>query len=325
MPPAGCSTARLDETRRGPHPRPVPRRPDSEFRRIARSLSSLELMRASEDTLPESSTELVLDKDGGRRFLDFYGDDGLRLALDRYGILAALARRGYEDVSLTVRVGDDRHALFVEHEIDGSRQRLVELVVRKDVLVPRPPVGLPPLRSHYRVLTIDWLLLRHPLGKFSPERPRLPGQDAPGLGIGWRVMSMLAQVVWRLELDAFVTIAEYLHNAEHYAREMPHFDPAHEGRLRAFLEVLRRREGLSTAQASWALDWGLVKDELSGTTARWRGELQLATEEESLLAYLTSPEHALLADAARRGHRFVLDRAAFDARWAAEGPGLEGR
>jgi len=282
-------------------------------------------MRASEDTISETSTELVLDKDGGRRFLDFYGDDGLRLALGRYGILAALARRGYEDVSLTVRVGDDRHTLFVDHDVHGARQRLVELVVRKDVLVPHPPAGLPPLRSRYRVLTIDWLLLRHPLGTFSAERPRLPGQDAPGLGIGWRVMSMLAQVVWRLELDAFVTIAEYLHNAEHYAREMPHFDPAHEGRLGALLELLRRREGLSTAQASWALDWGLVRDDSSGAPVRWRGELQLATEEESLLGYLTSPEHALLADAARRGHHLALDRAAFDARWAAERPGLEGR
>ncbi len=303
----------------------MPRRHDQEFRRIARSLSSLELMRASEDTIPESSTELVLDKDGGRRFLDFYGDDGLRLALARYGIFAALARRGYEDVALTVRVGDDRHALFLDHDVHGKRQRLVELVVRKDVLVPHPPVGLPPLRPHYRVLTIDWLLLRHPLGSFGVERPRLPGQDAPGLGIGWRVMSMLAQVVWRLELDAFVTIAEYLHNAEHYAREMPHFDPAHEGRLGALLQLLRRREGLSTAQASWALDWGLVRDEGSGETVRWRGELQVATEEESLQGYLASPEHALLSDAARRGHHFALDRAAFDARWAIEGPGLEGR
>jgi hypothetical protein len=295
-----------------------------EFRRIARSLTSLELMRASEDVLPDSSTELLLDKDGGRRFLDFYGDEGLRLAFTRYGIFAALARRGFTDVSLVTRTGDDRHALFLETEVGGVRERLVELVVRKDLLIPSPPVGLPPLHSQYRVLTIDWLLLRHPNGKFSPERPKLPGQDAPGLGIGWRVMSMLSRVVWRLELDAFVTVAEYLHNAEHYEREMPHFDPHHDGRLHALLDLLRVRHGLTTAQASWALEWGLVRDEASGATVTWRGELQVATEEESLLGYLQSPEYQVLSTGSRRSFHFRLDRAAFDERWHAERASIEG-
>lgn len=297
---------------------------DDEFRRIARSLSSLELMRASDDVLSDDSTALLLDREGGRRFLDFYGDEGLRLALSRYGIFAALARRGYEDVRLVIRTGEDRHALFLETEVRGARERLVELVVRKDLLVPAPPLGLPPLRTPYRVLTIDWLLLRHPKGRFSPERPRLPGQDAPGLGIGWRVMTMLSRVVWRLDLDAFVTVAEYLHNAEHYRREMPHFDPHHDGRLHALLDLLRGRHGLTTAQASWALEWGLVTDEVTGATVRWRGELQVATEDESLLGYLQSPEYGVLSEGVRRSLRLHLDRPGFDARWAAEKPAIEG-
>lgn len=302
----------------------MPTRYDHEYRRIARALSSLELMRASEDEVSEDSAELVLDKDSGRRFLDFYGDQGLRLALERYGIFGALARRGYEDVSLTIRTDDDRHALFVEHEMDGRRERLVELVVRRDLLVPHIGESLPPLREHYRVLTVDWLLLRHPREAFSAERPRLPGQDAPGLGIGWRVMSMLAQVVWRLELDGMVTVAEYLHNAEHYAREMPCFDPVHHGRLRALLELLRVEHGLSTAQASWAMEWGLVRTRADDAVLRWRGELMIASEDDSLRAYLDSPSHAEAAESARKTHRLWLDRAAFEARWAAEAPRLEG-
>jgi hypothetical protein len=302
----------------------VPTRYDHEFRRIARSLSSLELMRASSDDVAESSAELVLDKDAGRRFLDYYGDEGLRLALDRYGIFGALARRGYPEVSLLTRTDDDRHALFVEADVDGRRARLIELVVRRDVLVPHLAPGLPSLRDDYRVLTIDWLLLRHPRGAFTPERPRLPGQDAPGLGIGWRVMSMLARVVWRLELDAMVTIAEYLHNAEHYAREMPCFDPVHHGRLRALLDLLRVEHGLSTAQASWAMEWGLVRTRADDAVLRWRGELMIASEDDSLRAYLDSTSHAEVAESARKTHRLWLDRAAFEARWADEAPRLEG-
>lgn len=305
----------------------MPTRYDQEFRRIARSLSSLELMRGSGDDVAESSAELVLDKESGRRFLDFYGDQGLELALERYGIKGALARRGYPETTLTTRTGDDRHALFLEAEVDGRRERLIELVVRRDHLVPHVPPGapaLPALRDHYRVLTIDWLLLRHPRGRFTAERARLPGQNAPGLGIGWRVMSMLARVVARLELDGMVTIAEYLHNAEHYAREMPCFDPTHHGRLRAVLDLLRVEHGLDTAQASWAMEWGLVRTRADDAVLRWRGELMVATEDDSLRAYLDSPAHAELAEAARKSHRLWLDRAAFDARWAAELPALSG-
>lgn len=302
----------------------MPTRYDHEFRRIARSLSSLELMRASEDSVEESSAALVLDKDSGRRFLDFYGDEGLRIAFGRYGIFGALARRGYEDLHLVTRVGDDRHALFVEADVEGHRERLIELVVRRDVLVPHLAPGLPALGPQYRVLTIDWLLLRHPRGRFTAERPRLPGQDAPGLGIGWRVMSLLARVVWRLELDAMVTIAEYLHNAEHYAREMPCFDPTHDGRLRALLELLRREHGLTLAQASWAVEWGLVRTRSDDAVLKWRGELMIAPEEPTLRAYLEAPEYAEISESARRARRLWLDRNAFDARWAAESAALEG-
>lgn len=302
----------------------MPTRYDEPFRRIARSLSSLELMRASDGPLDGDERALVGDKDSGRRFLDFYGDEGLRIALDRYGILPAIARRGYRDVSVVVRVRDDRHSVFLETPVDGAMVRVLELVVRRDVLVPRVPPGLPPLRERYQVLTIDWLLLRDPKARFSAERPRLPGQDHPGLGVGWRMMSMLTRVVWRLELDALVTVAEYLHNAEYYAREMPYFDPTHAGRLRALLALLREREGLTTAQASWAMHWGHVLDGKTGAPLAWRGELQLATEDPSLLAYTSSPEYTHLVQADARSFTPRLDRAAFDRRWADELPSIVG-
>ncbi len=295
------------------------------FRRIARSLSSLELMRADDDDAPLSSADLVLDRDACRRFLDFYGSEGLRHALGRYGIFGALARRGYEEVCVRTEADDDRHMLFAEVEVEGKTERIVELVVRRGLLLPHPSGELPALAPRYRVLAVDWLLLRNPRAAFSPERPRLPGQDAPGLGIGWRVMAMLMRVVWRLGLDALVTVPEYLHNAEHYAREMPCFDPVHRGRLDALLALLRREHGLSTAQASWALEWGLVRTRADDAVVRWRGELMVASEEPSLLAFLESDAHAEAAERARRAYRLWLDRGAFDARWAREADALAGQ
>jgi hypothetical protein len=74
-----------------------------QFRSVARSLSQLELMRSSMDEALGVSDRELLDKDAGRRFLDFYGDQGIRLAIARYGIEGALQRRGYDRFELESR------------------------------------------------------------------------------------------------------------------------------------------------------------------------------------------------------------------------------
>lgn len=297
---------------------PAVTRYDREFRRIARSLSQATLMQSSEDFVLDERT--VLDKDAGRRFLDFYGTDGLRHALERYGLLAALARRGYPDVRIETRADGERHTLLLDGRAGAAAgyERLIELVVRKDTLVP-DVVAEPPLRPRYDVLTIDWLLLQSPHAQFDGAHPRVPGQSHPGLGVAWRVLALLHRAVDRLGLHALVTVPDHLHNAEHYARELPFLDPAYAGRLRALLALLRERHGLSTAQASWAMEWGLVKDG-AGEVVRWRGELMVGTEDRSLLGYFESPGYAhLAAIACEACSSFTLDRAELDARWAADG------
>jgi hypothetical protein len=66
-------------------------------------------MRASlDDTRPLTDREL-LDKNAGRRFLDFYGDEGMRFALEKYGLRrTAHARRGW--FGSGTHAFDERHA-----------------------------------------------------------------------------------------------------------------------------------------------------------------------------------------------------------------------
>ena len=67
---------------------------------------------------------LMLDKDRGRRFLDHYGTRGLRVAFERYGLIAAIERRGFTDIQLETRVATDRqqllHELFEKGLIDAQ-------------------------------------------------------------------------------------------------------------------------------------------------------------------------------------------------------------
>jgi hypothetical protein len=291
-------------------------------RKVARSLSHVDLVRSS-DERPLTEQDL-LDRERGRLFLDYYGDEGIRTALERYGLLGALRRRGYEELAVETRTIDERHMVIVTGQPagGGERARLIELVVRRDRMVPRLPGAGELLRESYEVLTIDWLLLASPASRFSAERPRLPGQTHPGLGVGWRVLSILMRIVERLDLDALVTVAEYVHNAELYARELPFLDPEHAGRLDALVHALRMRERLTVAQASWALEWGLVHD-ASGAPLRWRGELQVSADEPTIAEWVESEAYAARARAASAACVIVLDRDAFEARWQAEHDTLE--
>jgi hypothetical protein len=291
-------------------------------RKVARSLTHVDLVRADETT-PLNEKDLV-DRDRGRLFLDYYGDAGIRTAFDRYGITAALARRGYVEVAIVTHAEGERHMLALNaRPIDAADAvRIMEIVVRRDRMVPRVPGSERVLRPSYDVLTVDWLMLTSAHASFTVDRPRLPGQEHPGLGIGWRVLALLYRVVERLELDGLVTVAEYLHNAEVYARELPFLDPVFAGRLDALLDALRVKERLSLAQASWAVEWGLVRDR-EGAIVHWRGEAQATTREPTYAAWIESETYARHAREAAAAYAPRLDRAAFDARWAAERASLE--
>lgn len=302
------------------------------FRSVARSMNHLDLMRTSLDDALGMNARDLLDKDAGRRFLDFYGDEGIRLALSRYGIEDAMRTRGYVDFELHTRAFDERHSLSIfgrTGDDPSVRHRLVELAVRRDRLVPNANVyrstsGGPALDPAYDVLTVDWLLLQDPRAKFSVEKPRLPGQEAPGLGIGERVLELLYRMVERLGLQALVTAAEHFHNASLYRRELPFFDPIEAGRFHALERMLMEEERLSLAQASWAIEWGAVHEQ-NGDVLRWRGEAQIRPFERALALWLESGAHRRKARKVAASTAFFLNRDKFEREWQAARDDLEGR
>jgi hypothetical protein len=262
----------------------------------------------------------LLDRDAGRRFLDFYGDEGLRRAFEAYGLFDALRERGWGDFRLATQAQDERHTLLLDgkHGRTGREDRLLELVVRRDRLVVTPTEGYDgALSDGYHVLTVDWLCLRNPTGHFHEHRMRLPGQDAPGLGVGERVLEMLYRVVDRLSLDGLVTVAEYLHNALLYARELPFVDPWYQGQLDALRALCLEREGLSFPQATWAMHWGYVLD-VDDRVVRWTGQAMIQTHQDELTAYLGSDAYAASARRTAADLRYHLRRTAFDEQWARE-------
>lgn len=149
-----------------------------------------------------SDTELsAADVDASLRLRDgllgWYSASAIELALERYGLLRELRRLGYDQLQVRVdsnEAGDRMRVL-------SGKDLLVEGVVARSQVGGRP------------VLWVHWLTLRHPRGTFTPHRPRLPGQDAPGLGLAREATELLALVAKRVGCEGVAMRPSELHVA----------------------------------------------------------------------------------------------------------------
>jgi hypothetical protein len=145
-----------------------------------------------------------------------------------------------------------------------------------------------------RVLYVHWLTLRNPRAKFSPERPALPGQDVPGLGLAPEIEEMLLRMAARLGLEGLAFRPAAYHLAFAGRATLRFVDPARQGRFEALVELL---SGMPLVEATRAVAEGRVR--LDGRPYAW--------EAEEMVKWLQPrPDDRPAIDAARAAARFTL-------------------
>jgi hypothetical protein len=210
-------------------------------------------------------------------FLDRFDAEALLRELAASGLLQGLAERGYPDVVLRTDLvaGEHRLRLAPRHgRVSLLDLRLAEGGHRSDDPALRRR-GLEILS----ILAVHWLALQDPRARFTRERPRLPGQRHPGLGLGRRVFALLLGWAASWGKDGLVAFPEYFHNAWFYAapRQRPggpgvaplplfrFLSPERQGRFEALARDLAQRP---LAEASAALAAGRVREAGSGEPVR---------------------------------------------------------
>ncbi|MET0553344.1 MAG: hypothetical protein ABW221_09925 [Vicinamibacteria bacterium] len=243
------------------------------------------------------SDELGLPSTGEPRlFLGRLTNDALRGELEAAGIPGFLESRGFPAVQVETDLADGEHRLRIAA---GDGALLVEL--RLAEMVTPLPEGLraagPPT---LHVLAILWAALQNPRASFTADRPRLPGQDHPGLGVGRRLYDLLRGWAGALGKDALLNVPEHYHNALFYAAPFRFLEPAEQGRF----EALRRDlADLRVADASFAIEQGRVRDE-SGRTFAWDPGAMVAPVSGTLDAVLLAAPYREAVAAARDAARF---------------------
>lgn len=252
-----------------------------DYDRVFRSLTREQLYGDSSVSLEEDLLDDLFDSSHrSDHFLDYYSREGAELAFERYGFFQLLREKGF----------DPRIAADLTHP-DEHRLRFFDGSVSPDNLLIELAVGFRDLRlpsgTRCRMLFINWLLMQNPRANFSPQRPPLPGQEHPGLGLFPHFGYLLRLMALRLDCDGLLNHPTGFHNAALYGRFFHFVEPLVEGRFRA---LERDLEGLSLAAATAAVNGGRVLDG-EGRVFVWEPRSQAAPITNRARSWFASSEY----------------------------------
>jgi acetoin utilization deacetylase AcuC-like enzyme len=236
------------------------------FALIASGLSEKELGSDVDAANEDLAAELGLGRRGPKRLLGFYTAEGVEYALFRYGILGQIERLGYSNLRNVIdEVGQgDRHRLF--GTADGKEHLLVESVLEKQRIEGRD------------FLYVHWLTLRHPRVPFDGTRPKLPGQETPGLGMARESGEMLARIAMRLGYSGVAYRPAWYHTAYSGRYRFRFIDPERQARWEALLRDLGKRPLL---EVTTAMAEGRVR--LNGEPYQWEPDAMVFMLDEEAL------------------------------------------
>lgn len=210
------------------------------------------------------------------RFLGRYSRHGIELAFEESGLLERLRGRGYRELRLEFDLGDPLGHLLRIVSDDGEAPRvLFEVRLRIDRAV------LPGLT----MLAVEWLLIQDSGARYELNRPLLPGQRHPGMGLLRDTAAVLIVVCERLELDGVAFTPSHYHLARQ-ARPLGRFaDPEREGRYQALARAVGH---LRLQEASAAVHGGGVLD-AEGRELLWEPALMVLPVSAELKRRLDDP------------------------------------
>ncbi|MCF7805957.1 MAG: hypothetical protein K9N46_17055 [Candidatus Marinimicrobia bacterium] len=277
------------------------------FHRIARKLTNLELQQGSTDF--SFSMEGVLDdlqqSRGTDFFMGFYSEEGILRAFEKFGICRELRKRGFENLQLIIDTRDNyRQLLRMYYDRKDDAHLLGEIVVEKARMVQKSERLIPERFYPLGMLVIDWLALQDPTAEFSDERPRLPGQDYPGLGIGAQILELLYLMAKHQQTHGLLIVPHYYHTALIFSREFRFLNPAYQALLNRMEEDLGE---YPLPVRAWGVETGAVYRKYDNTVFKWEPEEQVLACHHGLRSYLHSEEYENRVADAESNYAFYLD------------------
>ena len=275
---------------------------------IAKRLTTAQLQKETDDKVSLDEGDLFninIGKRGHSYFLGYYSEEGLKLALEKYGIVEELAKRGFTNLVYRMDTSDPYvHRLTIYDGKSHPRHMLIESVLKRERKKLQLPFEHKMNGYTFEALSIEWMCMQNPRASFSKEHPQLPGQNYPGLGMASKAVIILMLIAWRLRLAGLINTPDHYHNAYIYSRIFYYLDPEMQARLTALSRDMKKYDLVKVA---WALEWGAVIDENSGKPALWQAAPQVVPLDEKLKAFFNSSSYNKYVKEQSKKYRFRLD------------------
>ena len=241
------------------------------------------------------------------KMLDRYDATALRRLFDDAGIIEALERKGFGTVDVVVESSGRAlpHALLFAHKA-GRRFLLLDACVGEARVQPaffaqrgyliEQPVEL---------VVVHWVREEDPTASFAADRPPLPLQQHPGLGVLRQAFRVIAHIAADLGKDGVASVPKFFHDAVifYHSRLFLFLDGEEQGRFEALTRDLRH---LTLAKASLALASGAVRSS-DGRPAQWVAGYQVFPLSPRLAAYFHSGQYTAHVDSGLADCRFSVD------------------
>ena len=266
---------------------------------------------SAEDAPPPAETiesdvlfELTKENPGNRLF-GRYDNPTVRAIVEKAGLLRGLGRLGYPDPILSLSCADPSEQRICLYAGEKVRERLLmELRLQLTNFHPKRAIGPFTEETSFRMLVLLWLVLSDPDKDFPVDRPRLPGQQRPGLGLLDEVLSLIRILARDFSVDGMLDVPEHFHTALFYSRSFRYLDPVVEGRFQA---IARDLSGVPLALSSDAIRKGCLVDRATGAPLPWQASEQVMTERGPLHRFLHSQAYRDARDEAKAGLRVLVN------------------
>ncbi|RKY53093.1 MAG: hypothetical protein DRP93_07115, partial [Candidatus Neomarinimicrobiota bacterium] len=186
---------------------------DQAFRRIA----TRQFQATRDFTLSESDIVNNGIFDHKRHlFLGVYSPAVIEGMFERYGVKTYFENKGIPNVTWHINMNDPYvHRFILLSERDGIKHKLIELVLQRKIL----KLHMDKNRFlNLEFLHVEWLMMQNPYKPFSINKPSLPGQKAPGLGIGLHMLRILFHLAKKTNTHGLINSPNYLHTAIFFSR-----------------------------------------------------------------------------------------------------------
>lgn len=222
----------------------------------------------------------------GERYLNRYSADEMFALMKQVGMIEHLSRRGFKDLNILISADEARvHYLKLYSGKPAPENMLMDLRVTETRFIPKksffPEDAFIPA---YDMVVIEWLSLQNSQ-KDDFDKPQLPGQTRPGLGILSYCFELMYAVARQISKDGFLDIPDHLHGAIMYSKKFKFFDPQNEAFIRA---VLRDLKDYSMSDLSWGTLTNTIINENTGQPEEYRPSEQIYYASERMKNYFTS-------------------------------------